>query len=344
MDNFNFDLFKQICETRAVSGDEKNMISLLRDYYVKYGDEIIYDNLGSMVVRKKCKKENAKKVLVLAHCDEIGFMVSGIENDGIIRVSPVGGISAATLLTNKVELINDDGKVYFGVVGTKSSGDIKELDFDFGFDSKEEVLENHISIGNSVCLVGDTVRINDKKIISKAIDDRYGCFLGVELLEEISSEELDVDLYVGVSVQEEVGLRGAQTIADKIRPDMAIILDCSPSDPKNNNGIIGKGVLLRVKDGNMIAFKSLINYQKEVCKINDVACQYYVAAGGTDAGAVHKCGDGILTLTHCICAKYLHSASTMINVDDYLGAKKSLIYMVKDLNTDKINELKQGNR
>ncbi len=344
MDNLNFELFKEICETRAVSGDEKALVSLLREYYLKYSDEIVYDNQGSMVAHKKCNKANAKKVLVLAHADEIGFMVSKIEKDGTIRVNPIGGINFETLLSNRVTLKNNDGKLFSGVVGIKHSDSIKALDFDFGFDSKEEVIQNNICIGNSVYFENPTIKINDKRIISKAIDDRYGCYLGVELLKELSGCELDVDLYVGVSVQEEVGCRGAQTITNKIAPDFAIVLDCSPSDPKNDNGVLGKGVLLRVKDANMLAFKTLIQYQKEVCNKVGVPCQYFFSMGGTDAGIIHKAYDGILTLTHCICAKNLHTASTMVDINDISSAKKSLVYIIKDLNDNLIERFKEGNR
>lgn len=344
MEKINFELLKEIFETRAISGDEKALVSLLKEYYLKYCDEIIYDNQGSMVAHKKSKKEGAKKVLVLAHADEIGFMVSHIENNGIIRVNPIGGINPNTLLSNRVTLKNNEGKLFSGVIGNTYSDNIKCLDFDFGFDSKEEVIESGISVGNSIFFDGDAIKINEKRIVSKAIDNRYGCLLGVELLEELKDIELDVDLYVGVSVQEEVGCRGAQTIANKIHPDLAIVLDCSPSDPKNNNGILGKGVLLRVKDANMLAFKSLINYQKEVCKKVDVPYQYFVSMGGTDAGMIHKAYDGILTLTHCICAKNLHTASTMMDINDYLSAKKSLIYIVKDLNSELIDNFKEANR
>jgi len=297
-----------------------------------------------MVALKKSKKEGAKKVLVLAHADEIGFMVSKIENDGIIRVNPVGGINPNTLLADRVVLKNSENKLFNGVISMSSSDTVRGLEFDFGFDSKEEVLKNNISIGNSVYYVGDTVKLNDKRIVSKAIDNRYGCFLGLELLEELKDVELDVDLYVGVSVQEEVGCRGAQTITNKIHSDFAIVLDCSPSDPKNDNGILGKGVLLRVKDANMLAFKSLINYQKKVCKKVKVPCQPFISMGGTDAGMIHKAYDGILTLTHCICAKNLHTASTIMDINDYLSAKKSLVYMIKDLNSELIESFKEGNR
>ena len=112
MKKFNFKLFKEICETRAISGDEKDLVSLLKKYYLKYSDEIVYDNLGSMVVLKKSKKENAKKILVLAHADEIGFMVSKIESDGIIRVNPIGGINPATLIADRVTLKNNEGKLF----------------------------------------------------------------------------------------------------------------------------------------------------------------------------------------------------------------------------------------
>lgn len=345
MEKFNFELFKEICEVRAISGDERDLVSLLKDYFVKYSDELIYDNLGSFVAHKKCKKNNAMKVLVLAHADEIGFMVSGIEANGCIKVNPIGGINPMTLLGDRVILKNSDGNIFEGVISsTTNCSSIKDLEFDFGFDSKEEVLSNNICIGNSVYFVGNATQLNDKRVVSKAIDDRYGCLLAIELLKELEDVELDVDLYVGVSVQEEVGCRGSQTITRKVNPDFAIVLDCSPSDPKNNNGILGKGVLLRVRDANMLAFKSLIEYQKEICKKVEVPYQYFISAGGTDAGVIHKENDGILTLTHCICAKNLHTSSTMMDINDYLSAKKSLLYIVKDLNEDRINVLRESNR
>ena len=345
MDNFNFDLFKEICETRAVSGDERDLICLLRDYYLKNNVEIIYDNLGSMVAHKKCNKENAKKVLVLAHSDEIGLMVNDINKDGTIKVNAIGGINPVTVLGDRVFLKNDEGKLYYGVISSSSRYDkISDLELDFGFDSKEDVIKNKISNGNSIYFEGNACKLNDKRIVAKAIDNRYGCFLTVELLDALKDVELDVDLYVGVSVQEEVGCRGAQTITNKINPDFAIVLDCSPSNPKDENGILGKGVLLRVKDANMLAFKSLINYQKDICNKLNVPCQPFISMGGTDAGMIHKSYDGVLTLTHCICAKNLHTSSTIVDVNDYNAAKESLIYMIKDLNSDKIEELKKGNR
>ena len=345
MDNFNFDLFKEICEVRAISGEERDLVSLLKRLYLENDVEIIYDNLGCMVAHKKCNKENAKKVLVLAHSDEIGFIVNSIEKNGIIKVSPVGGINPSTLLGDRVFLKNDEGKLFYGVISSSTSHDkISDLEFDFGFDSKDEIINNNISIGNSIYLEGNTCKLNDKRVVSKAIDDRYGCFLTVELLNSLKDVELDVDLYVGVSVQEEVGCRGAQTITNKINPDFAIVLDCSPSDPKNKNGILGDGVLLRVKDANMLAFKSLINYQKEVCDKVGVPSQRFISMGGTDAGIIHKSYEGILTLTHCICAKNLHTSSTIIDINDYLGAKKSLVYMIKDLNEEKIEGFKKENR
>lgn len=345
MDNFNFDLFKEICEARAISGEERDLISLLKKYYLKNNVEIIYDNLGSMVACKKCKKEGAKKVLVLAHSDEIGFIVNDVLKDGTIKVSPVGGINPQTLLGDRVILKNNDDKLFYGVISSNSKCErISDLEFDFGFDSKEDVLKSNISSGNSIYLEGNAYKINEKRVVAKAIDNRYGCFLTIELLNSLNDIDLDVDLYVGVSVQEEVGCRGALTITNKIKPDFAVVLDCSPSDPKNKNGILGKGVLLRVKDANMLAFKSLINYQKEICEKVNVPYQYFISMGGTDAGMIHKSFDGVLTLTHCVCAKNLHTSSTIMDVNDYLFAKEALICLIKDINGEKIESLKLGNR
>lgn len=345
MKKFDFKLFKEICETRSISGDEKDLVSFLSKQYKDYCDEIIYDNFGCMVAVKKSKKENAKKVLVLAHADEIGFCVKGIESSGVIKVNAIGGISPSILPSNRVVLKNDNNEMFNGVINTNNfNGKISDLVLDFGFDNKEDVINHGIKIGNSIYFVGDTIRLNENRVVSKAIDDRYGCFLTVELLKELKNVDLDVDLYVGVSVQEEVGCRGAFTITNKVKPDFAIVLDCSPSDAENSNGILGKGVLLRVKDANMLAFKSLINYQKKMCKKAKVPCQYFISYGGTDAGSIHKSLDGVLTLTHCICAKNLHSPSTIMDINDYNSAKKSLLYILKDLNEERIEELRKGNR
>ena len=139
MSEFNFELFKQICETRATSGDERDLVVLLRDFYLKNDVEIIYDNLGCMVAHKKSENKNALKVLVLAHADEIGYLVTGINSDGVIKVSPIGGISP--LVGDRVVLKNNDNKLFEGVIinRTFSNDKVTDLEFDFGFDSKKEV-------------------------------------------------------------------------------------------------------------------------------------------------------------------------------------------------------------
>ena len=119
---------------------------MLREYYLKYSDEIIYDNQGSMVAHKKCKKEGAKKVLVLAHADEIGFMVSKIEKNGVVRVNPIGGIVSNTLLTNRVVLKNDEGKLFYGVVNNNVSDTVKCLEFDFGFEYVKKLFTSLFSV------------------------------------------------------------------------------------------------------------------------------------------------------------------------------------------------------
>ena len=150
MDKFNFELFKQICEINSVSGEERELVTFLRELYLKNDVEIIYDNLGCMVAHKKCNKENALKVLVLAHADEIGYLVTSIEKDGTIKVSPIGGISP--FVGDRVTLKNNDGKLFDGVIINRSINNTKvsDLEFDFGFDSKKEVEDNNIGIGNII--------------------------------------------------------------------------------------------------------------------------------------------------------------------------------------------------
>ena len=185
-------------------------------------------------------------------------------------------------------------------------------------------------------------------MLSKAFDNRYGCILGIEVLQALKNVTLPYDLYVGASVQEEAGLRGAQTIVQKIQPDFVFILDCSPASDMGGNskeyGQLGKGVLSRFVDGSMIAFPQLLDYQRKMCDKMHVPYQYYISMGGTDAGIVHKSNGGTLTLTHCICARNIHTNSSIIDLSDYEGAKKVLLAMLKDLNAKKIEQFKTMNR
>lgn len=353
-------LFKEITQVIGVSGQEQEVVKVLKKYYQGLCDEIIHDNIGSVIALKKSKVENAPRVLILSHMDEVGFIVKKVHENGAISIHPVGGTWEQTMLSNRISVVAQDCKVYKGVVGATPPHLLKESDrerpmkienmfIDIGCKSKDEVLALKINAGSPVVVDGPfEVLANGNRILSKAFDDRYGCIMGVELLQALKGKELPFDLYVANSVQEEVGLRGATTVANLVHPDFAIILDCSPandiSGQKEELGQLGEGVLIRFVDRSMIAFPQLLDWQIKMCERNNVKYQYYSSPGGTDAGMVHKTYSGVLTLTQCICSRNIHTSGSIIDLDDYEGSKKVLLSMLKYLNKDRIEKFKLMSR
>lgn len=351
-------LFQTLTEKNAISGQENEVAAFLQKTYLALGYPIIKDQLGSIFAYKKSKNPNAKKVMIVGHMDEVGFIATSILDNGMVGVSPVGGINEQTLLSNRVILKGRKGEL-MGCISSipphlLSASDrerptkIKDMLFDFGMTSKKEAEDAGIYLGAPIVSEGKFQVLNEgKRLLGKAFDDRYGIVLGIEILEALKEMELPFDLYVGGSVQEEVGCRGALTSSYAIHPDLAIVLDCSPSRDMSGDtkelGQLGKGVLLRVIDGSMIAFPELIAFQRECIEKSHAHAQEYISPGGTDAGQIHKQYDGIPTLTHCLCARNIHTCSTILDVQDYLDAKKSLLYLLKHLDEKKITQLGRKN-
>lgn len=348
-------LFEDLTQLNGVAGQENEIAKYLKNAYQNLGYEIMYDNLGSIIAHKPSKNSYAKKVFVVGHMDEVGFMVLKILDNGLIKVNPIGGHNSETLLSSRVLLKTKNGNYLKGTIvalpphllknASNEKTAICDMLFDFGFTSKEEALNNGVYIGAMIVVEGKMeVLLNGERILTKAVDDRYGLVIGLEMLEELKNVELDYDLYIGGSVQEEVGCRGGMTSGYLVNPDLAIVVDCSPSrdtsGDSNAIGKLGEGVLIRFMDGNMIAFKELLDFQIACAEEAQVKYQYFDSPGGTDAGSIHKLREGVLTLTHCICARSIHTNSTIFDANDYLSARNSLLVMLKKLNSQVIDELK----
>ncbi|CAM3659101.1 M42 family metallopeptidase [Erysipelothrix urinaevulpis] len=332
--------FKELTQIDGVSGHEHEVARYLEKEYGKYTDEIIRDNLGSIAGVKRSKKENAPKVLVLGHMDEIGFLVKDITETGVLKIHAVGGWFSQTLLAHRIRLTNRHGQKFAGTIGSipphmltpaerSKPMTIDQMIVDVGAKNKDAVLAMGIQIGDMVVVQGDFVELDaGNRLLAKAFDNRYGCVMGLDLFEQLKDVELDFDLYIGASVQEEVGLRGAQTLSQMINPDFAIILDCSPANDALDQSALGKlgdGVLIRVMDGSMIANKEILYHFVDTCEKYDIDHQYYYSNGGTDAGIVHKVHDGVKTLTCCVCARNIHTSSSILDVHDYLSAQKGIV-------------------
>ena len=355
--NRELKLFEKVTQIDAIPGVENHLAAFIKSELERYGFILVKDNLGSIFGLKKSKMAQASRVMVASHMDEVGFMTLEVKDNGIIKAEARGGISPNTLLSQRVRMTLQDGRKIDGSIGSLAphlggtsldQARISDLDFDFGFQSKEEAIKAGVTIGNMIVVDGPfKVLNNGQRLLSKAFDNRYGVFMMLEMARTFSKTELPYDLYVGATVQEEVGLRGAETIADVINPDLAIVLDCSPARDtisKEEEGQLGGGVLIRYLDRSMIAFPELLSFQEKMCEKEKVPYQYYSSMGGTDAGAFHLHAEGVLTLTHCICARSLHTAATVVDTSDIKNAKKVLIRILKTLNSDLINKFRMYRR
>ena len=289
------------------------------------------DALGNIIAFKKGQKTPSHKVMLDAHMDEVGVIVTYITSDGMIRFSPVGGIDTKVLLARQI--IFDNGTL--GVVGIKpihlSKGDERtkipdadSLYIDIGADSKEEA-EKYVKIGDTGVFLSDFVEFGNNKIKGKALDDRVGCAV---LLDMINSD-LEYDTYFSFSVQEEIGLRGATTSAYGINPDYAIVLETTTAadliDVPEHKKVckLGEGATVSFMDRSTLYSKELFDTAFRVAAEKDIKIQpKTVIAGGNNAGAIHKARAGIKTITINTPCLYLHSPSCVCDTRDIENVRK----------------------
>jgi len=355
MNNETMELFKTLTELPGTPGNEHAVRRFMREQLAKYADEIVQDRLGGIFGIKR-GNEDGPTVMVAGHMDEVGFMVTDITENGMIRFQTLGGWRSQVLLAQRVEIITDNGKVP-GVIGSipphllsdnqrKKPMDVKNMLIDIGADDLSDAKKIGIKPGQQIVPVCPfTPMANPKKIMAKAWDNRYGCGLSIELLKELQGSDIPNILYSGATVQEEVGLRGAATAANMIKPDIFFALDASPandmSGDKNEFGQLGKGALLRIFDRSMVTHKGMREFILDTAESNRIPYQYFVSQGGTDAGRVHVSNEGVPSGVIGICSRYIHTHASIVHVDDYAAAKELIVKLVKACDKTTINEIIQ---
>jgi putative aminopeptidase FrvX len=173
---------------------------------------------------------------------------------------------------------------------------------------------------------------------------RYGCGLAVELLKDLQGETLPNVLYSGATVQEEVGLRGAQTAANMIKPDIFFALDASPANDmtgdKKEFGHLGKGALLRIYDRSMVTHTGMRDFVLDTAESNSIPYQYFISQGGTDAGRVHTSNEGVPSAVVGICSRYIHTHASIVHVDDYAAARELIVKLVKSTDQSTVDSIR----
>ncbi|MBE7039698.1 MAG: M42 family metallopeptidase [Ruminococcaceae bacterium] len=310
-------LLETMTQMTVPSGNETLIHDFIKNEIKDYVDEFETDPLGNLIAHKKGE---GKKVMFASHTDEIGVIITYIEENGMLRFTPLGGINAHYALHQRVKFVN--GAV--GVVSFENKDDstiknlkTSDLFIDIGAKSSEEA-EKIIKIGDAGAFSGEFLQCANN-IISKALDDRAGCVAMITAIKSI--KEHKNDLYFVFTASEELGLRGAKVAANRIMPDFAVALDVTRTGDvpgKLKMAIkLGGGVAIKIKDSSFIAHPYIKNLMINVCEKNNIKYQLEVLeAGGTDSGAIHISGGGVPSGCISIPTRYIHSPSEMINIDD----------------------------
>jgi endoglucanase len=348
-------LLKDLTLLTGVSGNEKCVRKYMEVGLSSIADAVHRDNLGSIAFEFK-GNETKPKVLVVGHLDEIGFMVHSIRKNGLINFTNLGGWDPRTLMSSPVEIINRDGEKAIGIIGsvpvhhlkdTSGKLTLDDMYIDIGADSDDDVINLFkIRKGDFIVPVCHYSYIEKKGcIISKAFDDRVGIAIAMEVGKHFKNAAHPNTLYCAGSVQEEVGTRGAQTIAQLIKPDIAIVLEGSPGDdfPTNREEMQAKmngGVQLRMIDPTMIANPTLANFVIDIAEELKIPYQIAVRkSGGTDAGKIHVSNIGVPTIVLAAPVRYAHSHNGMLSLKDYQATLDLTVAVIERLNSSILSKI-----
>ncbi len=326
-------MLKDLCLINGASGDEvavrDYIISQIKDYC-----DYKVDSLGSVIAFKKGKKTPAKSVSFNAHMDEVGFIITDVTDEGYLRFSPVGGIDSRVCLDRVVSIGKNGVK---GVIGDKAAHLLEKdetetvpkfdkLLIDIGATSKDEALGS-VSLGDFAYFVSDYYTFGNGFIKAKALDDRIGCMLMIELIKS----DLEYDTTFCFNVQEEVGLRGAKCTSFAVQSDISVILEATTAaDFDGVNGsdkvcILGCGAVISFMDRRTIYDKELYNLAMTTAKDNDIPVQTKTAiAGGNDAGAIQQSGRGSRVMAISLPCRYIHSGASVVKEEDIKNTRKLL--------------------
>lgn len=329
----------------------------MKKHIEPYADEIDHDGLGSLIA-SKTGDVNGPKIMIAGHLDEVGFMITRIDDKGFIYFQTVGGWWSQVMLAQRVSIVTRSGETITGIIGSKPPHiltpearkkpvDIKDMFIDVGAVSKEEVLSWGVLPGDmAVPYFEFTVMKNENFLLAKAWDNRIGCAIAIEVMKRLKDEKHPNQVYgVGV-IQEEVGLRGAKTATNKIQPDIGFAVDVGIAgdtpgvSDKEAVGNMGEGPQILLYDASMVSHTGLRNFVVETAEEIGVPYQFAtMSGGGTDAGSIHVSGTGIPTLAICIPTRYIHSHAAMLHRADFENTVKLLVELMKRLDSEMVQKI-----
>ena len=316
-------LIKTLTAPRAISGREKAISDKLLTLVAPLTDKCYNDAMGNLIAIKygTAPEGERKKIMLCAHMDEIGFLVNHIEDNGFIRVLPIGGIPWVAAAFSEVTF----GSGLKGILVPEGNAAPHELNqdrcyVDIGAKDKKEA-EKKVKIGDFCALDGGITRLLGRRIAGRPLDDRIGCAVLVKIAEKLKETPVADDVYFVFSVQEEVGLRGATTAAFGIKPDIGIAYDVTGTGdcPGAARMVcsLGGGAAIKLKDNSLICDYELTQEFVAMAKEKDIKHQMEILPfGGTDTAAIQVSGAGVKVAALSIPTRYLHSGVEMLDLAD----------------------------
>lgn len=332
------ELLRRLILAAGVSGSESEIRNIISKEIKPFVDKVEIDTLGNLIAYKKGK---GPKVMLAAHMDEVGLMVKNILPDGRILVSEIGGIEP-TIYIGQVAYIQFGKKKLHGVITTKEVSDghninnlpsVLDLIFDTGL-TKKELLAKKVSIGDPIVIVQATTNLGSQDIIcGKALDDRVGCYILLEVAKSL--KKVKRNIYYVFTVQEEMGLFGAKTSSYRITPDWALAIDVVNANDTGSSHYttksMGKGPVLTIKDAEMLSNKALNDWIREIAKKNKINLQLEVSNfGTTDAARISLDKRGVPSTVLGVAVRNLHTNIGIANMKDIKFTIKLLSELLKD--------------
>ncbi len=345
-----YKLIEALCAANAPSGLENAAVAVVCSELEKMGIRGEADRMGNLIVKMSfgdSRASNRKRIMVSAHLDEVGFMITEIRNDGYLGFDTVGGISGDVMAGRRVRVLTESGELD-GVIASKAihhkekdeckkTPPMDKLYIDIGAGDFDEA-KKHVNVGDFAVFASESYELGRGYIKAKALDDRMGCAAMLECMSRLKDNPpiSDIDVYFCFTVREEIGLSGAGVAAFGINPDIAVILeatavaDIADVPPSERVAKLGEGVCVSLMDRSTIYDRELIRLCLDTARERGIALQTkkYVS-GGNDAASIHKSADGVRVVALSVPARYLHSAACVACMSDYKAQRDLLTEILR---------------
>jgi Cellulase M and related proteins len=311
-------ILKELTQVFGVSGYEKEVRDIIKEAIKDYVDEITIDALGNLIAYKKGTGANKKKIMLASHMDEIGLQVTKVEENGMIKVKPLGFLWIPTTYMSRVKFRNGTIGIVSSTIKLEDVKDFTKLYVDIGLKSKEEVLK-YVKVGDTATYIGEYAELKESNITAKALDDRIGCYMLIEAIKKLENQYNDI--YFVFTVQEEVGCRGSKVTAQRIKPDLGIAVDVTPAhdypcDLEGSNSV-GDGTAIKVSDTSVICDEYLVSEMVKCCVENNIKYQLDVIyVGGTDASSMNLSNFGVKVAAISVVTRYAHGPNSLVSMKD----------------------------